>query len=260
MHYPPPQASPLVTFGIAGIALVLAVLFVLAVRAVTPGAARGRATALAALGVSAWLALTFGLAAGGVLARFDSRPPPFVLLLVAIVALAVGLARSRLGARLATGLPLVALVGFQCFRLPLELVMHRAAREGVMPVEMSFGGYNFDVLSGVTAGLLAVVLLGAKGHESSTALRALVVAWNVMGLGFLAVVITVAVAASPLLRAFGDAPEHVNSWVSHAPFVWLPAAMVLAALLGHLLTLRKVLRGAATRPPVAMAPEASSPS
>src|SRR5690348_17101392 len=87
--------------------------------------------------------VTFGIAATGVLARFDARPPPFVILVVAILALGVALAFSSLGRALATGLPLVALVGFQGFRLPLELVMHRAADEGVMPAEMSFGGYNF---------------------------------------------------------------------------------------------------------------------
>jgi hypothetical protein len=34
-------------------------------------------------------------------------------------------------------LPLAALVGFQAFRLPLELVMHEAARAGVMPSLLS---------------------------------------------------------------------------------------------------------------------------
>jgi hypothetical protein len=35
---------------------------------------------------------------------------------------------------LVRGVPLWALVGFQIFRLPLELLMHRAYVEGLLPV------------------------------------------------------------------------------------------------------------------------------
>lgn len=31
-------------------------------------------------------------------------------------------------------------------------------------------------------------------------------------------------------------------WVAYAPFVWLPMVLVQAALMGHLLVLRKLLR------------------
>jgi hypothetical protein len=33
-----------------------------------------------------------------------------------------------------------------------------------------------------------------------------------------------------------------NVWVTQAPFVWLPAVMVLAALLGHILLFRRLRR------------------
>ncbi|MDX1982954.1 MAG: hypothetical protein SFV51_21975 [Bryobacteraceae bacterium] len=35
--------------------------------------------------------------------------------------------------------------------LPLELVMHHAAAEGRMPVQMSYSGWNFDIVTGITA-------------------------------------------------------------------------------------------------------------
>jgi len=56
------------------------------------------------------------------------------------------LARSSIGDRFARGLPLTYLVGFQVFRFPLELAMHRAYVEGVMPVQMSYSGRNFDIV------------------------------------------------------------------------------------------------------------------
>ncbi|HYJ10688.1 MAG TPA: hypothetical protein VEX18_16815, partial [Polyangiaceae bacterium] len=124
------------------------------------------------------------------------------------------------------------LVAAQSFRLPLELVMHQAAREGVMPVEMSFTGYNFDIVTGASA--LIVAWLEYKGRASDR----LVFAWNVLGSVLLTVIVTVAVLASPMIRAFGDDPAHINSWVAHFPFIWLGTVLVASAAFGHVVIFR----------------------
>jgi hypothetical protein len=154
-----------------------------------------------------------------------------MLLLVATLALALTLGFTRPGARLARGLPLAALVGFQAFRLPLELVMHHAATTGVMPPQMTFTGRNFDIVSGATALLVAPLL--ARGAP-----RWLAGAWNVLGFALLVAIIVIAVVSTPPIHAFGSDPAHLNTWVALFPFVWLPAILVGAALLGHVVLLR----------------------
>jgi hypothetical protein len=231
------MASPLVRFGIMGIALLLAVTFVAGVasaarRAGLTASVQRRQAVLAALGVAGFLALFAVLALSGLLARFDLRPPPLLFWMLSTLggALAVGL--SPLGKRLATELPFVALVGFQAFRLPLELVMHRAAAEHVMPSIMSYGGYNFDIVSGVSALLLGLVLLRRPVP------RFVLVAWNLLGSLLLAVIVSIAFLATPLIRAFGDG--QVNVWITEFPYSWM-GVMVGAALLGHVLVARKIL-------------------
>lgn len=182
----------------------------------------------------AWLLFTGLVAASGILRRFDAFPPPFAGLLVAIVALGLTIGFSPLGTRLVRGLPLWLLVGSQVFRFPLELLMHQTYIEGVMPVQMSYSGRNFDIVTGVTAGLLGGWL--ARGRVP----RGIVTAWNVLGFALLLNVVTVAVVSTPPFRWFGD--EHLNTFVTYSPFVWLPAVLVVAALAGHLLVWRK-LRG-----------------
>lgn len=66
----------------------------------------------AAVGVAVWMAVTYVLAALGLL-RFDTRPPTMVLLVPVIWALAIGVGVSPVGRRLATALPLWILVGAQ---------------------------------------------------------------------------------------------------------------------------------------------------
>jgi len=143
-----PHASLIVSAGIAGLALLVAGFVVLAcARGGDAGGVRRRG-ALAGIVLAGWLAATWTLAERGVLARFARTPPPFAVVVGLSVLGALALGLSPLGARIVQALPFAALVCFQIFRLPLELVMHRAAVEGVMPVQMSFAGRNFYIMSG----------------------------------------------------------------------------------------------------------------
>ncbi len=185
------------------------------------------------VGSLAWLAATWVFAARGVFFDFDRRPPAFAMLFVAIVALAIAIARGRIGTRLAA-LPLWVLVGVQGFRLPLELAMHALADRGIMPEQMSYTGLNFDVMTGATAPVVALLVATGRGG------RRLVFWWNVGGLVLLVNIVAIAIASTPAFAAFGS--DRLNTFVFHPPFVWLPAVMVLAALAGHLLIWRAIAR------------------
>jgi hypothetical protein len=169
----------------------------------------------------------------GILREWTRTPPPFAVLVAAIAALAVALTYSGLGTRMSSAVPVALLVFVQAFRLPLEFAMHGMYTRGIMPVQMTYTGLNFDIVTGATA--IPVAILVATGLAG----RRLVVAWNILGLALLINVVTVAILATPRFRYFGD--DHLNVWVTYPPFVWLPAVMVLAALAGHLLIFRAIL-------------------
>ena len=189
----------------------------------------------AAVGVGLVLAVSAGLAEGGVVRRLaESRA--IMLFLWAWLGLAVGVAFSRVGERVVGAVPVAALVVFQAFRLPLELVLHRFYDEGVIPVQMTYSGANFDIVTGV----LAVVcgLLVWRG----VAVRMVVWAFNFVGLGLLGAVVRIAVLSAPTpLRVYmNDPPVQL---IFHAPFTWILSVCVVGALLGHLLVFRWLWRG-----------------
>jgi hypothetical protein len=216
------------------IALSVLALFVAGVGRAYPPAQRGRAALIAALGGAAWAGLTWAAAASGRLADFEARPPAMMLLFVAILAVSFGVGLSSLGRRLAA-LPIAWLIGVQAFRLPLELVMHQAAAEGVMPPQMTWTGSNWDIATGATA--VVVAGIAAAGRAP----RWLLWAWNVLGIALLANVLVVALRSLPLFQAYGSEPRLVNTWVAHPPFVWLPAIMVAAAIAGHVVVTRRLI-------------------
>ena len=182
---------------------------------------------------------SLALAMNESLARFDAAVAPFLPLTAGCIALWVVIALSRVGRALAA-LPLAALIAFHVFRLPLELMMHAAANAGVMPRQMSYSGWNFDIVTGITAALLAPLV--AFGGVTRSAL----VAWNALGSALLLVIVAVAIVSSPPWLAFGA--ERANTWVAYAPFVWLPTVLVPAAEAGHIVLWRRLLKRADALP------------
>ncbi len=228
--YPAPA---IVTWGIAGISAVVAVLAFVFARQAAYAAAPDRArrlTLTSGVVIVAWVALVGLLSGSGLLARFDLRPPPIGLLLPVILASGLTAGLSTRTAFLVNGLPLAALVGLQAFRLPLELVMHEAANAGVMPVQLSFSGYNFDIVTGAGAAVLAPLIAMGKAP------RWAVILWNLYGFLALAAIAVIAILTAPFVRFFGDAS--VNTWVAYLPFTYLPALLVVVALIGHCLVAR----------------------
>jgi hypothetical protein len=231
-------ASTLVTWGIPSIAIVvLGVVVLLEARAAAKLETRkGLINWPFVVALALWLGTAAALAGSGVLSQWHRRPPPMALMFPAVFALAGWAAFSRVGTTLRDGASFTALVALQAFRLPLELVMHQAAVEGTMPNELSFSGYNFDIVTGLSAIALAAIL--ATGRTP----RALIWGWNVLGLVMLANITVIAGASTPFIHAFGTDPAHLNTWVALFPFVWLPTALVSTALAGHLVITRKLLR------------------
>jgi hypothetical protein len=232
-------ASGVVTGGFIVLPLLVTAGFVLACewagrRLGEERGVRHRRAVRVGVAVVVWLLLTALLAVSGVLQRFDRTPPPFAGLVLAVTVIGIVVPLSPLGSLLVRGLPLWVLVGSQVFRFPLELVMHQAYLEGVMPVQMSYSGRNFDIVTGITAGLLGLWLARRPVP------RWIVAGWNLLGFALLVNVVTVAIVSTPAFGWFGA--DRFSTFVTYFPFVWLPAALVLAALMGHILVWRSLRR------------------
>lgn len=231
-----PLSNPSVlTFVVIPILLVAALawgVFAAARRLGEPPSLRRQLVIVTIAAAAVWMSLTWMLAVTGVLQRWDASPPPFMVLLVAILLLAARISLTAYGRRLALGLPLWTLVAVQAFRFPLELAMHALYERGIMPEQMSYSGRNFDILTGITA--IVVAVLAQRGMAG----RRVVLVWNAIGLALLINIVVIAVLSTPRFRYFGD--DRLNVFVTYPPFVWLPAVMVLSALAGHLLIFRAI--------------------
>ena len=187
-----------------------------------------------AAAVIATLIPAFFLAAGhyGIFADFEKFPPPFMALPFIILGIALFLAFSSFGERIVKNVTLANLVLFHSFRLLAEAVIFLGVREGIAPVQMSFEGYQFDIVIGVSALVLGVYLRQNPSQK-------LAYGFNLMGLASLMVILFIAVTSMPTpLRLFMSEPS--NIWVTKGPYILLPGVLVTAAFTGHFLIFRKL--------------------
>lgn len=228
----PVGSETLVVFFIA-MPLVLVVLLLCAIGyLVRCGELPRRALPVALAALALWLGLWGAIGHSGILNVWDGFPPRAFPALVTLFVTNVWFAFSRTGRALARVLSFRWLIGFQAFRIPLELMLHRAMVEGLMPPQMSFEGLNFDIVTGLSAAIIALT-------STRVALpRWVYSAFNLLGSTLLAVIVTIAIVSLPTFALFG--PDRVNTWVFGFPYVYLPVVMVQWALLGHLLVFRKL--------------------
>lgn len=178
-----------------------------------------------------WLGVTALFVRSGVLETHALPFFPIFFLLMNAGALFFGL--SRFGFTLAAGMPLWALVAFQGFRLPLELVLHSWAEQGTIPLTMTWTGQNFDILSGIAA--LACAPFASKFRSAAWAA-------NIIGILLLANVGRVALMSSPLPFAWGTQPPLLLAF--YFPYVLIVPICVGGALAGHVILTRALLRKA----------------
>lgn len=186
---------------------------------------RGRVLAIACTVVTCWIGALTVLVAGGKMTSLPLNGLPFFFGSILVICTAAAL--SPFGGRLATRVPLAALVGFQAFRLPLELVLHEWAAQGTIPETMTWTGQNWDIISGVTA-LICAALVNRYPAAARVA--------NVVGLALLLNVMRVAIMSSPFPFGWGQQPPLLLAL--YYPYFLIGPVCVGGALFGHLILSR----------------------
>ena len=166
------------------------------------------------------------LAYNGFYADFVALPPRFALILVpAIILIIVGLLpRQRKwfeGVRDNRFSTLLHAV-----RLPVEIVLLQLFIVGMVPESMTFQGSNFDILMGVSAPLVALLISTKK--ISRTGLIIL----NAVGLVLILTILSIGVLSAelPFQQFAFDQP---NRGLAYFPFVLLPATIVPLVIWTH---------------------------
>lgn len=189
-----------------------------------------------ALIISGWLAITSVIAFNGTLLDFSSTPPKIILLVIPPVLAISYLSNSERVNRLIEVIPSSWLVYIQSFRIIMELLLWFLFISKVIPVQMTFEGLNYDVLTGLSAPLIGYYCLTLNKWP-----RIAAVLWNFAGLLLVTNIFIVSVLSAPTpMRQFLNEPA--NTMIAYFPYVWIAAFIVPFAYFMHILSLKQIIK------------------
>ncbi|MBL0043810.1 MAG: hypothetical protein IPP33_05155 [Flavobacteriales bacterium] len=195
-------------------------------------ASRSRAflISLTVLGAVQWV-----LSSKGFYTNETSFPPPQMLVFAPVLIALLATVINKPGRNWLSNLDPVALMMIHVARIPVELTLHEGYVQGLVPQGMTYCGFNFDILSGISAAFMVAWMLGKSPPRRNVQL-----AWNIACLALLLVVVITAVLSLPssIQRVNFDRP---NVLVMATPYILLPALIVPLVLWAHVASLLRLV-------------------
>lgn len=159
-------------------------------------------------------------------------------LLIPLLALVFLLASKGFG-QIVRNMSPATIIRLQSFRFFVEVLLWMLFLNEVLPEQMTFEGRNFDILVGISAPIIAALLITRRISRTGIAI------WNFLGLALLLNIVTIAILSTPSpLRVFMNEPA--NYIVARFPMSWLPGLLVPLAYYLHAISLKQVLQGRST--------------
>lgn len=182
-----------------------------------------------------WVVYLVTLSSTGIIHDFELPPKmPLFVVLPALFIITFLLTRPATG-KLLENAPLHLLIGFQSFRIIVELIIWLAFRNDLIPLEATFEGYNYDILVGITA--IPIAFYAYKGKVS----RGILMFWNVAGLIILANTVRVFVLSAFFPDLIGAESSSVDVLFVTPPLLFIAGIYMPLAVLLHGMTIKKLI-------------------
>lgn len=163
-----------------------------------------------------WMVFLAAWSYSGIATRFELFPlnlaPVFVIPAVAIILFTIK------GTHVIKDLSLKTLTSLQVFRVFVEILIWGSFTQDLLPIELTFEGTNWDIVSGITAPIAALLLTKSKWGLAT---------WNFICLALLINVVSTAMIVRP-------------QTVAIFPFILLPGMLVPLAYALSFFSLRKI--------------------
>jgi fatty acid desaturase len=128
-------------------------------------------------------------------------------------------------------IPIHIPIAYQSFRVVIEVLFYFTYIKGILPVQVTFEGINYDVLFGMSA-----ILMGIYAYQKNASKKVLI-AWNIIG------ICVVVFAAFTFITSFyfpsiwGESNSRISPDFVHFPFLLLPAFFMPSAIFMHVLSI-----------------------
>jgi len=121
---------------------------------------------------------------------------------------------------------------YQSFRILVEFLILYTFMKGIMPVEATFEGYNFDIIMGISA-IPIGLLIYKTGHKYKTLLRI----WNIVGILMVLFVAVIIATNTYQPQIWGLTEPSVKTEFMQMPYLLLAGFLAPSAIFIHIISL-----------------------
>ena len=186
-------------------------------------------------GMVCWLVIITMLSGMGFYSRFEVLPPRvFVFAMFPPMLLIISLLFSKGFGEVLSFIPPQWLVQIQTFRVLMEIMLWLGFMGYFIPFQMTFVGFNMDIIAGITAFFAGRIFFGNKRFLLPES-----IIWNIFGIFLLLNILFIATISTPSpLQIFKNEP--VNTFIAKPLFIWIPGFIVPFAIAMHLFSIKQV--------------------
>ncbi|WP_257289514.1 hypothetical protein [Cellulophaga baltica] len=178
-----------------------------------------------------WLTFISLLAIFGYFKNTTSTPPRFIIVIIGSILLALYSIKTIDPDKI----KFKTLLLLHSLRLPIEIGLWHLYLKSEIPKIMTFNGYNFDIIMGISA--LIIYCLLQVNHQKK--LFKFMYYWNIMGILLLSVIVGIAILSAPFpFQQF--ALEQPNQALLKFPYVLLPGIIVPMVYASHFIALNRL--------------------
>ena len=185
----------------------------------------------ASLVLFAWLGIQFALSESGFYLPLDMPPRIPLLMILPLMLFIVTFLRKHKNNPLLLTLPIYVPIAYQSFRLIIELMFHQTYEAGILPVNVTFEGANYDILIGITA-----IPMGIYAYRKSASKRLLLI-WNYLGIAVVAFAAFTFISSFYFPSVWGAGTKHISLEFNQFPYLILPTFFMPSAIFMHILSI-----------------------
>ena len=179
-----------------------------------------------------WQLYIFAIASTGMLRNFDF-PPKFVLFLIfpAFLFTGIFIYKNRNNTWI-QNIPKQWLIYYQTFRIAVEILLVFTATEAILHKIVTIEGYNFDMVFGFTAPIIAYFVF-----QKNTFTPKVAILWNYAGLVVLASIIFLFITGIFFPHLYGSDFALIQSDFGTYPYILLAGFLMPSAVFIHILSI-----------------------
>jgi hypothetical protein len=181
------------------------------------------------LSVFSWLLIHYMISLTGFYNNYSTPRVPLFMVVPLFLFTAIFLFMNK-NNKILSMIPIHIPIAYQSFRLIIELLFYFTFLKGILPIQVTFEGANYDVLLGFSAIFFAIYAY--KKPDS----KKLLIAWNLLGIGIVLFAAFTFISSFYYPSIWGEDASVPEKFIQF-PFLLLPSFFMPSAIFMHVLSI-----------------------